>query len=178
MAIDRYTFKIIAAGDGGVGKTTLLRRFIENRFYFDTIMTIGVEIFHKPITPSPNALVDLQLWDFGGEEQFRFFQSSFVKGASGALLMFDLTMAKSFRNLGEWLKILRSETPSLPILLLGSKLDLTEKILIHDEDVADLMKKEQFAGFLKVSSKTGQNVNESFKILTDAIFKHKKIEIS
>ncbi len=176
MTVDRYTFKIITAGDGGTGKTTLLRRFIEGKFHFDTIMTIGVEIFHKAITPTPKDLVDLQLWDFGGEEQFRFFQSSFVKGASGAFLMFDLTMPKSFKNLGDWLNIIRSESTNLPILLLGTKYDLTDKILIHDEDIQEVLKKEHFVGYLKTSAKTGLNVNEAFAVLTDAIFKHKNLK--
>ncbi len=173
--VNRFTFKIVGAGDGGVGKTTLMHRYLEDRFIADTMVTVGVEIFHHTVKYSENTICDLQLWDFGGQEQFRFFQEKFVRGASGALLLFDLTMMKSFINLKEWLKVLRGDNPKFPILLIGSKFDLTEKISVSDEDITNFVKENDFIGFLKASSKTGYNVNESFKALTTAVLKFKSV---
>ena len=85
------TYKIIVGGDAAVGKTTLLRRYVENLFVENSIMTVGVDIHKKTIKINKGLICDLQIWDFGGQERFRFFLDSFVLGANGALLLFDLT---------------------------------------------------------------------------------------
>ena len=82
--------KILTAGEGGVGKTTLLHKYIKGEFLADTKMTIGVEFFLKEMNVDGFDVI-LQLWDFGGQERFRFLLESYVTGARGALLMFDLT---------------------------------------------------------------------------------------
>jgi GTP-binding nuclear protein Ran len=89
MECASFTFKIIAAGDGGVGKTTMFRKYITGQFDFETKMTIGVEIFNKDHVIENGRIAALQLWDFGGQERFRFFLDNFVLGANGVFLMFD-----------------------------------------------------------------------------------------
>ena len=97
----KYIFKLLTAGEGGVGKTTLLRRYIDNVFEASTKMTIGVEFFIKELLIDSNQC-SLQLWDFAGQEQFRFMLDAYVIGAKGALLMFDLTRLMTLKNLEEW----------------------------------------------------------------------------
>jgi len=80
--------KVLTGGDGGVGKTTLLHRYVEGKFSSETKMTIGVEFFLKELMIDDQKVL-LQLWDFGGQERFRFLLKSYVIGARGALLMFD-----------------------------------------------------------------------------------------
>jgi small GTP-binding protein len=165
------TYKIITGGDASVGKTTMLKRYVEGQFV-DTQMTIGVDIMQKILTLEDGLNVSLQLWDFGGQQHFRFFLDSFVKGANGAFLMFDLTNMNSFNNLEEWVKIIRKDNSMLPIVLIGSKLDLKELIVIDDEMVEDAKERFNFADYLKISSKTGYNVNKSFIFLVDEIRKY------
>lgn len=163
-----YFFKIITAGEGGVGKTTLLYRFVDGVFLKDTKMTIGVEFFLKEVNIGV-INCKLQLWDLGGQEQFRSLLRHYISGANAAILMFDLTRKITLIKLEEWIKILRDDNPNLPIILLASKLDLVDLISVTDEDAHSYMKEYDFIDYLKVSSKTGHNVNESFDILAKHI---------
>jgi small GTP-binding protein len=168
-------FKIIIAGDGGVGKTTILHRYIEGNFLYEAKMTIGTDILHKVLTLKEGPVCSLQLWDFGGQERFRFMLDDFVKGAAGAFLMFDLTDFKSFMNLPKWIKIVRNDNPTLPILLLGSKYDLIESIMVDDEYVRQFVENNNISGYCKVSSKTGYNVDGVFESLVSTIIDYRKI---
>ena len=168
-------FKIIVGGDGGVGKTTMLHRYIEGTFLFDSKMTIGADIFHKIITLKEGPACSLQLWDFGGQERFRIILDSFVKGAAGAFLMFDLTVYNSFNNLPKWVKIVRKDDPTIPILLLGSKYDLLDSITVDDEFARQFVEENNISGYCKVSSKTGYNINEVFESLVSTIIEYKQL---
>ena len=171
-------FKIIIGGDGGVGKTTMLHRYVNGTFLFDSKMTIGADIFHKVITLREGLDCSLQLWDFGGQERFRIILDSFVRGAAGAFLMFDLTDFKSFMNLPKWINIIRKDDPTLPILLLGSKYDLIESIMVDDQYVRQFVENNNISGYCKVSSKTGYNVDGVFEALVNTIIEYRKITIA
>jgi small GTP-binding protein len=162
--------KIITTGDGGVGKTTLLRRCIEGKFSEDTKMTIGVEFFLKELNID-GRLIAVQLWDFGGQERFRFLLKSYVLGAKGAFLMFDLTRPSTLNNLEEWVNICRTTNPKLPILFLGTKVDLVDLSGVPNEYVDELKEKFKLFDFLKISSKTGENIDLAFELLTREVLK-------
>ncbi len=133
-------------------------------------MTIGVEFFLKEVDIDDKKVI-LQLWDFGGQERFRFLLESYVVGAKGALLMFDLTRTMTLENIEQWVNICRKEDPDLPILFLGTKSDLVEDICVDEDYVIYYKEKYNFYDYLQVSSKTGENVHESFKNLTREILK-------
>jgi len=164
----KFILKILTAGEGGVGKTTLLHRFVEGQFSAETKMTIGVEFFLKE-TQIDGQQCTLQLWDFGGQERFRFLLESYVLGAKGALLMFDLTRPFTLNNLEQWVNIVRRSDPNLPIIFLGTKNDLTEEIMINDEYAQSVKDQFNLFEFLRISSKTGENVQESFELITRRI---------
>ncbi len=168
--------KILTAGEGGVGKTTLLRRFVEGQFFSETKMTIGVEFFLKSIVLGDNEIT-LQLWDFGGQERFRFLLGSYVLGAKGALLMFDLTRIATLEKLDQWVQIVRQNDPNLPVLFLGTKIDLIEDINVSDDFALSYLESLNLFDYLKISSKTGENVEESFRRLTQEIFERQGIQI-
>jgi small GTP-binding protein len=160
--------KILTAGEGGVGKTTLLRRYVEGKFIESTKMTIGVEFFLKELEINGRK-VTLQLWDFGGQDRFRFLLKSYATGAKGALLMFDLTRPYTLDHLDQWMKICRSENPKLPIIFLGTKLDIEDEIAVSDDYALEIMEELDLVDYIKISSKTGKNVQKSFITLTEAI---------
>ncbi len=156
------------AGEGGVGKTTLLHRYVEGKFSAETRMTIGVEFFLKEVEID-SQYCTLQLWDFGGQQRFRFLLESYVLGAKGALLLFDLTRPITLEKLENWVGICRRGDPDLPILFLGTKHDLINNIMVSDDYALEFKETFDLFDYLKVSSKSGENVLKAFNLLTRKI---------
>ncbi len=163
--------KVLTAGEGGVGKTTLLHRYIEGEFNANTKMTIGVQFFLKELEINSKRII-LQIWDFGGQERFRTLLKSYANGAKGAILMFDLTRPLTLDRIDDWVDICRSDDPELPIIFLGTKYDLKSEISIEDDYIEEFLKKHNLIRFLKTSSKSGRNVKRSFEILSESILEH------
>jgi len=162
--------KVITCGEGGVGKTTLLHRYIEGVFLADTSLTIGVEFFLKEIKIEDKKIL-LQVWDFGGQDHFRPLLKNYAKGARGALILFDLTRPSSLNRIEQWVNICKQEDQDIPIIFLGTKLDLKDQITI-DDDIALKFKEDYgFFDYLKISSKTGENVQFAFELLAKELVK-------
>jgi len=164
----KYIFKVLVAGAGGVGKTTLLHRVVHGRFIEDTKITIGVEFFLLNM-PVNSVECSLQLWDFGGQERFRFMLDSYVMGAKGALLLYDMTRMKTLDKLQEWVGICRRHDPNLPILFVGTKLDRVEDISVPDDYAREFMEPLGLFDHLKISSKTGENIMGAFERIVKKI---------
>ena len=165
----RYLFKLIIAGSGGSGKTTLLKRYTTGLFSGGTKMTIGVD-FSVTQCQTKFGPTTLQIWDFGGEERFRTMLPSFCLGASGCLMLFDPLRPETFHELDEWIQIVQNNTKGIPILLLSSKQDLIDEghpFSVDLEDVDNFVKTHQLMGYLRVSSKSGMNVSESFSNISE-----------
>ena len=154
----KMLFKILIVGDGGVGKTTLLHRYKNNQFLSDTKMTLGVDFFMKQIK-MPEHTIMLQLWDFGGQQQFRHMLRNYALGASGAILVYDTTRLNTLDNIEEWIDICRSKRSDLPILLVGTKIDL-DSPPIDEKYIKDISDNFKIFQHVKISSKTGENVTE------------------
>ncbi|MFX1274838.1 MAG: Rab family GTPase [Promethearchaeota archaeon] len=167
-----YRFKIIVAGDGGVGKTTLIYRYVDGTFKSNTSMTIGIQFHQKFIDLNDNTTCELLLWDLGGQDHFRAILKRFVKGSHGALLMFDLSRIITLFNLDEWMELLSDSEPDIPIVLIGGKADLLEKgVFPYQDKLLEFKEKYNFENVIFVSSKTGENVNEVFEFITKEIIK-------
>jgi len=164
------TFKIIIFGDVGCGKRTLTQRFVTNSFVSNqTItMTIGVDFEVKSISVDGQK-VKLQIWDFGGEERFRFLLRTYVRGARGALFLYDITNFSSIAHIDNWLSVIRKEIRAedmFPIIVVGNKADLVEEREVSSADGIKFAKSRGVNGFIETSSKTGENAEEAFKALT------------
>ena len=171
MGSDSYIFKVCILGQGGVGKSTLIHRYTTGSFKEDMKMTIGVNFHVKKITVN-DINVSLQIWDFGGEERFRTLAPRYFDGAYGGILMYDITRYSSFKHSREWLDVLElnsEKMEELPIILVGGKLDLKHKRIVKMSVGQALAKDKNFHSFFECSSKTGENVNIVFEILTRAI---------
>jgi small GTP-binding protein len=160
--------KILLSGEGGVGKTTLLKRYVEGKFDSNTRMTIGVEFFLKQLILDGSNVM-LQMWDFGGQDRFRFLLQSYATGAKGALFLFDLTRPMSLDNVEQWVNICRSDDKDLPIILIGTKLDLESQISVSDDYAKEFVELFDLVDYIKISSKTGENVQEAFEVLAEHI---------
>ena len=165
----KYVYKILVAGQGGVGKTTLLTRIVTGKFVQNTAMTIGVEFHLLNLTlgtEEEKVNTVIQLWDFGGQERFRFMLDSYVAGARGALLLYDMTRLRTLDGLDEWVKIVRTHDPDLPILFVGTKLDRVEDITVSDDYAKEFLEPLNMFDHMKISSKDGTGVEQAFKKIT------------
>ena len=172
----KFLFKIILAGSGGCGKTTLLNRFTTGTFSQNTKMTIGVDFAVYYVDVPDKGRATLQIWDFGGEERFRTMLPSFCLGAGGCLLFFDLMRPHTFYELLDWIKIIKDNTKNIPIILLGTKYDLLTSpsdLGVSVDEIVKLISTQSIQGYLNVSSKSGMNVKESFVKLTELMLSKK-----
>ena len=159
--------KVIIGGAKDVGKTTLIKRYVSGRFQADTLSTIGVDFMTKNLEIDGQE-VHLSLWDFGGEEKFRVLFPSYCSGASGALVLYDITNRESFNELDEWFDLIDSNSGKIVKLLIGSKIDLIDQRQIPREE-AENFQKEHADIYLECSSKTGENVDKIFETIARAI---------
>ncbi|TFG21938.1 MAG: GTP-binding protein [Promethearchaeota archaeon] len=158
-------FKVVIFGDAGCGKTTLMQRFMTGRFMPGSTMTIGVDFESKCLEVGGNR-VKLMLWDFGGEERFRFIFPQYIAGAMGGILLFDITDYSSFSHITSWLSIMNGAKDRFPIILLGGKLDLEDMREVSYEEGLKMANSMGIERYFECSSKTGKNANKSFEELT------------
>lgn len=164
-----FTYKILMLGDASVGKTSLTIRYISGAFSEDLKLTIGVDFYSKNIEWKGKK-VKLQIWDFGGEQRLRFLLAQYCKGANAAMFLYDITNSVSLDHLPDWINIIREHEGDIPIMLIGSKLDLEEFRAISRKDGILSAKKYNMASFVELSSKTGENIDKSFNTLIEILF--------
>ncbi len=179
LTIYDATYKVVIFGDAGCGKTTLTQRFLTNLFKSDTKMTIGVDFEVKSLEINEKK-VKLQIWDFGGEERFRFLLPTYVRGTNGALFMYDITNYSSLAHIDDWLLVVRKEIKTeqgtFPIIVVGGKADLIDdREVTADEGIKIAKSREWVHGFIECSAKTGENVEESFNALTSIMMQRSKL---
>ena len=166
------TYKISIFGDSSVGKTTLVDRYITNNFHENIQATLGVSI-HVKYLELENGKITLQVWDFGGHRRFKFLISSYAQGSVGGIFMFDLTNYESLIALNDWLPEFGRTVRHIPIIMVGSKLDLEQQRVCKKDEVLDIIKSHKFHKYIECSSKTGENVELIFKDLLSKILEDK-----
>ena len=168
-----FTFKIVIFGDAQTGKTTLTHRFLTNMFKDDFQMTIGVDFLLKPVKVYGEN-VKLQIWDFAGEERFRYLLPSYIKGANGGIFMYDITKYSSLAHADEWFDIVENQIDyDLPIIFVGGKIDLIHLKEVSTRKAKKIAKSKKANAYIECSSKTGENVQTIFDLLAKFIFEIK-----
>ncbi|MFX0006300.1 MAG: Rab family GTPase [Promethearchaeota archaeon] len=161
------SYKIIVFGEPGV-KTQLIQRFLTNLYKSGSKMTPGVDFEVKTLMVDKYR-VKLQIWDFGGEERFRFLLPTYVRGANGALFVYDVTSYSSLAHIDDWLMVIRRELrleDTLPIIMVGVVSDLDAERQISTEEAIKIAKSKSTDGFAECNPRTGENVKETFETLT------------
>lgn len=163
-------YKVVLLGPIAVGKTSIINRFCSGDFIAKTKSTVGAGFYSKQITHG-NTEVTLMIWDTAGDERFKAVTPSLLHGANGFALVYDVTSAESFKQLHSYLLMINEhtkDTGSVPILVLGNKCDMPEK-LVTKETISGWMEENNLELFEEVSAKTGANIEESFDKLVDAL---------
>ena len=166
-----FKLKVLLTGAAAVGKTSLVQRFIKNRFAANYKLTVGVDILTKDVEFTQGEVATLSIWDIGGQQRFEFIRSTFYKGAAGALLVFDLTREQTYIEVRKWLTEIRQFAgQDIPFVLIGNKYDLLEDVgEVIDRDEARALAESEGSIYIETSAKTGINVDEAFTELTRRI---------
>ena len=171
-----YICKICVVGDGGVGKTSMVLRYTENKFKENYIMTIGTNFGMKSIElpEKPEDKITLQIWDLAGQDQFQSVRPLFYQGAKAIVYVFDLTRKSSLFNLFKWKTEVEKIVGSIPCILVGNKLDLVnyEKKKANKEEVDIVKSKLNAFCYFETSAKAGFNIENAFKESAKCIFNH------
>ena len=153
-------FKIIIIGDSGVGKSSLLKRAVQNRFDGSYQATIGFEflLMHFKVN---DLKIKLQIWDTCGQEMYRSLVQGFYRNTSLAIIVYDISSKKSYEGLDIWLKDLRQHTEeNIPVFIIGNKMDLERQVSAEDAKIFALSNRSIF--FTECSAKTGEKVKSIF----------------
>jgi len=163
-----YIVKVCLLGEAAVGKTSLVYRFIENKFRDNYKSTLGVNLLKKDMVLDDYGGVSAQIWDLGGQESFRSLRKLYLEGANGAFVIFDTTKRKTFDKLDEWIQSFKESRGNRPLLLIGNKIDLDDKRKVEESEAKEYAEKNSMK-LIFTSAKTGENVEVAFKELVKTI---------
>ncbi len=172
MESERMKVKICLVGEGAVGKTCLIRRFIHDQFDDRYISTLGAKVSKKELvvgTDGDQVNVDMTIWDIMGEKGFReLLKEAYFHGAQGVLAVCDVTRTETLSDLDDWVAAVVKVTGNIPVEFLANKADLKDQQVIHPEDL-EAAATPHGAPFLFTSAKTGENVEQAFADLAKMI---------
>lgn len=168
----RFTavYKIVTLGEEAVGKTSLVTKYVTGRFERDYRRTLGIDISTFD-TEIGDRLFKLLIWDLAGQDIFRDLRTRYCQGASGGILVFDLTRPQTLDSIPRWVEAFREAVGPEPVLLLlGNKADLDKKRKIPIEEGENIAKKLGLYSYSETSAKTGHQVTKAFTTLAEVMF--------
>lgn len=154
----KFIRKVCLLGDGGVGKTSLVRRYVEDSFQDEYIVSFGTKV-SKKVLELGDVELTLMLWDILGQKSDDALHSAYYKGANGALLVCDLTRPMTIDHLGKWKEDFLRSAPGAKVVLVANKADLESKVPKDRLDAAEGMLGGKM---IMTSAKTGEGVEEAF----------------
>ncbi|MCS6795702.1 MAG: Rab family GTPase [Raineya sp.] len=160
-----YSKKVILIGNFGVGKTSLTKRFVYQKFSEEYLTTLGVKI-DKKIIELGEDLINLMIWDIAGEVTQTRVNTSYYLGSNGVLYVFDVTRPSTYENMQADIEYVQKILPNVPILKIANKADL-----ISPEQLKQLPVSYDFL----CSAKTGENVENAFLALAQAMIEKSKV---
>ncbi|AQZ14461.1 YPT7 (YML001W) [Zygosaccharomyces parabailii] len=160
--------KVIILGDSGVGKTSLMHRYVNDKYSQQYKATIGADFLTKEVTVD-DKVATMQVWDTAGQERFQSLGVAFYRGADCCVLVYDVTNAKSFENIKTWrdeflvhANVLSPET--FPFVILGNKVDVEEpKKMVTVKSAQELAKSLGNIPLFLTSAKNAINVDTAFE---------------
>ncbi|MFX1456437.1 MAG: Rab family GTPase [Promethearchaeota archaeon] len=172
-----YQFKIILVGDPTVGKTSLILRYTDNAFRRAYVSTMGVHVSNKIYRATDSTIIQLVLWDIGGQDKFKVMRQQFYQGLDAIFLIFDLTNLDSFMSISNWYSDLQKEIVKreevIPGFLIGNKLDLKQQVKIPESKAQELAL-ELNLKYVKTSALSGENVDDAFTNVAKLLYESRK----
>ena len=171
--IAEYSFKILTIGDMCVGKTSIMRRYVENIFSSQYLSTIGIDYLIKSIKIDDKK-IKLKVYDTAGQERYRNITTHAFKEADGIALIFDITNESSFNQITDWMEQIQTNTnkDEISLVLIGNKNDLKNERVIMKE-IGEEKAKVINIKYFETSAVTGEGINEAFEYLAKLILKKK-----
>ena len=173
LGADKKCFvKVVAIGDSGVGKTSLIQMFEHLKFTESFKPTIGADFSNKEITIN-GRIVTLQIWDTAGQERYQSLGTSFYRGADCCLLVYDITNPQSFENLSKWKDIflqkgLMTMPDTFPFIVVGNKVDIeAENRQVSTISLSRFCQENGNMLFIETSAKDNTNVEKAFRYLAE-----------
>lgn len=169
------SLKIVLLGNVSVGKTCILLRFSENVFIEEYQTTIGLNYKVKQMQLHNKQTIKVQIWDTSGQERFLSLTKNFLKGSNGVVIVYDITEKKTFEDLEQWIESIKEniDIDTLPIVLVGNKLDLESQRQVSKEQAEQFAKNEKFKYF-ETSSKNNIGIEETFQYLAEEMYRIKQ----
>lgn len=158
-----YEFKILLVGDPAVGKTSLILKFVENRFEREYKASIGVDFAYK-IVDVGEKVARLIIWDIASQERFAPYRSSFYQQTNGAMLVFDLTRPETLDAIEDWMREVKQFAGNVDVILIGNKADLEKKRALKKPDIQPWIDRYG-CQYVETSAKSGEGVEEAFQTL-------------
>ncbi len=171
-------FKLVALGNGAVGKTSCIKRYTEGSFSDRYIMTIGTTFALKTINVNiPNSEpinARIVLWDLAGQPTYNELRRRYMAGASMAIIVYDVTRPQTFLDIGEWFTKLITVCPNAVVAIVANKIDRSDRLV--PPEAGEMIKQWLGVDHYETSAKTGENVDDLFsKLVTRAIQKQREI---
>jgi len=166
------TYKLITIGDLGVGKTCIVKRYVDGNHTYEYTSTIGVDFLSKT-NVIDNKEYKLNIWDTTGQERFQSITNSFYRDTSCVLLVFDLNDLQSFYSLKYFLdRVKKYCNENTPIFLIGNKCDLEQNVTASDINL--FVEQNNIKGYVSTSSKNNTGINDIFRMILDYLIKNQE----
>ena len=167
---EEYKFKVVVVGDSGVGKTNLIKRFINDTYNKDSKATVGVEFLSKTYLINQEVF-KIEIWDTAGQERYKSITAAYYKGAKGAMIVYDVTNQTSFDNVDNWANEIKEKAArNINLMIVGNKTDLTDKIVVTSEVATEKAKALEIP-IMETSALDSTNVKEAFYQLLREMYK-------
>eukprot|EP01084_Bolivina_argentea_P212133 360655_1 len=161
------------SGDRVAGKTSIMRRYTENKFEDVYIISTGIDFKIKKLKVN-GEYFKLQIWDeCMGREKFRWPSVHWFRSAHGAFMIFDITNRESFEGIDPKLNKIETVQPDISWILIGNKIDLSDQRVVSFEEAKQYAIQKNMI-YIEVSAKTGQNINKSFETMVQELYKRKR----
>ena len=158
--------QLLVVGNSAVGKSSILRRFTQDKFNPNYFATVGIDFFTKDVILD-DKVIHIKIWDTAGQERYKSLTQGFFRNAQGIIIVYDITNQTSFDDLKYWIQSIENninlQNRIIPAIIIGNKIDILEREV--DNISAENFAKEIKYKYFEVSAKSGQGVDEAIKYL-------------
>ncbi|MFW9972110.1 MAG: Rab family GTPase [Candidatus Odinarchaeota archaeon] len=168
-----FKFKIVVIGDGGVGKTSLIKKFTQGTFEQDYIKTIGAQFtrLEKKINGDKIGLI---FWDIAGQSTYDFLSPLFYRESRACIIVYSLEEnelgSESFKHIENWYNEMKIRCGNIPVVIFANKIDLINESDLDTSRIQLITNKLNLLNYYITSAKSGQGVNEAFNTIIEKLY--------